>query len=186
MSDARQPTYFELQILLDAGIVSENEIQKYYLAALEVYTVDQYPEDWVAIQLGLARLNINGFRNYIVASELLQNAYEHLLAHKYDLELLAEVTFELAQCLHRIGQLEQAKLLLKDTVRLYQRLEQPDKIAAVTGTLGNLELQMGKLTNARLHLQQALDFYHSVDDQEQIVALRNLQGYLNAPVAKGA
>ncbi len=158
----------------------------FYQAALEIFTIDGFPDDWADVQLAIARLNVKGFRNYVVASEYLQNTYEHLLKNKYNLDLLAEVMFELAQCLHHVGQLEQAKILLKDTVRLYQRLDKLPQIAAATGALGNLELQMGKLTNARLHLQQALDFYHSAGDQKQVVAIQNLQAYLSAPVAQGA
>lgn len=157
--------------------------QEYYQAALEVYTVDKHPEEWAEVQLDLARLNINKFRDYKAATELLRNTYKHLLTHKNSLELLAEVMFELAQCLHHIGQLEQAKLLLKDTVRLYQRLEQPTRIAAATGALGNLEMQMGKLTNARLHLQQSLDLYESLGRRKNVEAIQRLQKYLIMPTA---
>jgi tetratricopeptide (TPR) repeat protein len=154
-----------------------------YHAALAGYNKHEFPDEWAAVQLAMARLNIKEFHNYAIAREYLQNTYEHLLGNKYNLDLLAEVMFELAQCLHHIGQLEQAKILLKDTVRLYQRLEKLPQIAAATGALGNLEMQMGKLTNAHLHLQQALDLYESLGRQKNVEAIQRLQEYVIKPIA---
>lgn len=167
------------------GDIKENlqHAQDFYRAALKIYSADEFPTNWAKVQLATARLNINGFHDYAIAREYLQNTYEHLLENKYNLDLLAEVMFELAQCLHHIGQLEQAKILLKDTVRLYQRLDKLPQIAAATGALGNLEMQMGKLTNARLHLQQALDLYESLGKQKNVEAIQRLQKYLVTPIA---
>jgi tetratricopeptide (TPR) repeat protein len=167
------------------GDIKDNlkQSQDFYQAALEIYKADEFPDDWAKVQLDIARLNIKGFHNYVIAREYLQNTYEYLLENKYNLDLLAEVMFELAQCLHHIGQLEQAKILLKDTVRLYQRLDKLPQIAAATGALGNLEMQMGKLTNARLHLQQAQDLYESLGRQKSVEAIQRLQEYLIKPIA---
>jgi tetratricopeptide (TPR) repeat protein len=167
------------------GDIKDNlkQSQDFYQAALGIYKADEFPDDWAKVQLDIARLNIKGFHNYVIAREYLQNTYEHLLENKYNLDLLAEVMFELAQCLHHIGQLEQAKILLKDTVRVYQRLEKLPQIAAATGALGNLEMQMGKLTNARLHLQQARDLYESLGRQKNVEAIQRLQEYLIKPIA---
>jgi tetratricopeptide (TPR) repeat protein len=83
--------------------------------------------------------------------------------------------FELARCFHKTGCLGQAKIYFKDSIRLYQRLEQPTQVAAVTSALGNLELQMGQIEDARVHLQTALEFYQAAGNLERIASIQELQ-----------
>jgi tetratricopeptide (TPR) repeat protein len=149
-----------------------------YRAALEVCTTESFPREWARIQVGLARFSIEQLQNYQVATEHLQSAYEHLLANKNDTGLLAQTMFELARCFHQTGCLGQAKIYFKDSIRLYQRLEQPTQVAAVTSALGNLELQMGAIDDARIHLQTALEFYQAAGNLDRVASIRELQKYL--------
>jgi tetratricopeptide (TPR) repeat protein len=155
-----------------------------YRAALEVRTPEAFPREWANIQVSLAQFSIEHLRNYQVATEHLQSAYEHLLTNNNDTGLLAQTMFELARCFHQTGCLEQSKIYFKDSIRLYQRLEQPTQVAAATSALGNLELQMGLLDDARLHLQTALEFYQAADNPERVESIEELQQYL--PVTSGA
>jgi tetratricopeptide (TPR) repeat protein len=157
---------------------------KYYLAAMEVYSPELFPCEWAKIQMNLARFSIEKLQNYQVAIEHLQSAYEHLLANNNNTGLLSQIMFELARCFHQTGCLEQAKIYFKDSIRLYQRLEQPTQVAAATSALGNLELQMGLLDDARLHLQTALEFYQAAGNLERVESIQELQQYL--PVTSGA
>jgi tetratricopeptide (TPR) repeat protein len=164
---------------------------EYYRSALEIYTVESFPRDWAAIQARLAQFSIDKLCNYPVAIEHLQAAYEHLLSNHNDTGLLAQTMFELARCFHKTGALSQAKIYFKDSIRLYQRLEQPTQVAAITSELGNLELQMGQIDDARIHLQTALDFYQTAEDiylpeetrRNRITSIQELQQYL--PVSNG-
>jgi tetratricopeptide (TPR) repeat protein len=146
-----------------------------YRAALTIYTPESFPHDWAIIQVNLARFSIETLRNYQVATEHLQSAYEHLLANNNDTGLLAQTMFELARCFHHTGCLGQAKIYFKDSIRLYQRLEQPTQVAAVTSALGNLELQMGAIDDARIHLQSALEFYQAAGNLDRVASIRELQ-----------
>jgi tetratricopeptide (TPR) repeat protein len=83
--------------------------------------------------------------------------------------------YELARCFHKTGCLGQAKIYFKDSIRLYQRLEQPTQVAAVTFALGNLELQMGQIDDARIHLQTALEFYQAAGNLERVASIQDLQ-----------
>jgi tetratricopeptide (TPR) repeat protein len=144
-------------------------------AALEIYTAESFPYEWARIQVDLARVSIEQLQNYQVATEHLQSAYEHLLANNNDTGLLAQTMFELARCFHKTGCLGQAKIYFKDSVRLYQRLEQPTQVAAVTSALGNLELQMGAIDDARIHLQTALEFYQAAGNLDRVASIQELQ-----------
>ena len=155
-----------------------------YRAALEVRNSETFPHEWAEIQINLAQFSIENLGNYQIAIEHLQSAYEHLLANNNDMGLLAQTMFEIARCFHQTGCLEQAKIYFKDSIRLYQRLEQPTQIAAATSALGNLELQMGLLDDARLHLQTALEFYQAAGSLERVESIQELQQYL--PVTSGA
>jgi tetratricopeptide (TPR) repeat protein len=157
---------------------------EFYRAALGVKTPEAFPREWAEIQVSLARFSIENLHNYQVATEHLQSAYEHLLTNNNDTGLLAQTMFELARCFHQTGCLEQAKIYFKDSIRLYQRLEQPTQVAAATSALGNLELQMGLLDDARLHLQAALEFYQAAGNSERVESIKELQQYL--PVTSGA
>lgn len=155
-----------------------------YRAALKVYTPEAFPWEWAKIQVALAQFSIEKLQNYQVATEHLQSAYEHLLTNNNNTGLLAQTMFELARCFHQTGCLEQAKIYFKDSIRLYQRLEQPTQVAAATSALGNLELQMGLIDDARLHLQTALEFYQAAGSLERVESIQELQQYL--PVTSGA
>jgi tetratricopeptide (TPR) repeat protein len=163
-----------------------NQAIKYYHAALAIFTAESFPLEWIAIQLNLALLSINQLRNYEVATEHLQAAYEQLSEHHSDTNFLAKTMFELARCFHKTGALSQSKIYFKDSIRLYQRLEQPAQVAAVNSELGNLEMQMGQIDDARIHLQTALDFYQTANDldfpeetrRDRIESIQDLQKYL--------
>ncbi len=146
-----------------------------YRAALEIYTPESFPREWARIQVSLAQFSIATLQNYQVATEHLQSAYEQLLAHNNDTGLLAQTMFELARCFHKTGCLGQAKIYFKDSIRLYQRLEQPTQVAAVTSALGNLELQMGAIDDARIHLQTALKFYQAAGNLDRVASIQELQ-----------
>jgi tetratricopeptide (TPR) repeat protein len=149
-----------------------------YQAALTIYTPELFPHDWANIQVNLARFSIEQLQNYQVATEHLQSAYEHLLANNNDTGLLAQTMFELARCFHQTGCLGKAKIYFKDSIRLYQRLEQPTQVAAVTSALGNLELQMGAIDDAQIHLQTALEFYQAAGNLDRVASIQELQKYL--------
>jgi tetratricopeptide (TPR) repeat protein len=146
-----------------------------YRAALEIYTPESFPHEWAGIQLNLAGFSIEQLQNYQLATEHLQSAYEHLLANNNDTGLLAQTMFELARCFHKTGCLGQAKIYFKDSIRLYQRLEQPTQVAAATSALGNLELQMGCIDDARIHLQTALEFYQAAGNLDRVASIQELQ-----------
>jgi tetratricopeptide (TPR) repeat protein len=148
---------------------------EYYREALEVYTAESFPREWANIQVGLARFSIEQLQNYQFATEHLQSAYTQLSANNNDTGLLAETMFELARCFHKTGCLGQAKIYFKDSIRLYQRLEQHTQVAAVTAALGNLELQMGQIDDARIHLQTALEFYQAAGNLERVASIQELQ-----------
>jgi tetratricopeptide (TPR) repeat protein len=151
---------------------------KYYRAALEVYTAESFPNEWANIQIKLAQFSISHHHNYRVAIEHLQAAFEKLSANNGDINLLAQTMFELACCFHQTGALGHAKICFKDSIRLFQKLEKPLQVAAVTSELGNLELQMGYLDDARIHLQTALEFYQNVGNADRIKSIQELQQYL--------
>jgi tetratricopeptide (TPR) repeat protein len=155
-----------------------------YRSAIQLCNPESFPCEWVKIQMSLARFSIENLGNYQVATEHLQSAYEYLLTNNNDTGLLAQTMFELARCFHQTGCLEQAKIYFKDSIRLYQRLEQQTQVAAATSALGNLELQMGLLNDARLHLQTALEFYQAAGNPERVESIQELQQYL--PVTSGA
>jgi tetratricopeptide (TPR) repeat protein len=148
---------------------------EHYKASLEVFNAESFPSEWASIQVGLARFSIEALQNYQVAAEHLQSAYEHLLANNNDTGLLAETMFELARCFHKTGCLGQAKIYFKDSIRLYQRLDQPTQVAAVISALGNLELQMGAIDDARIHLQTALEFYQAAGNLDRVASIQELQ-----------
>ena len=163
-----------------------NQAIEYYQAALVIFTVESFPLEWTIIQVNLALLSINQLRNYEVATEHLQAAYQQLSKNHSDTDLLARTMFELARCFHKTGALGQAKMYFKDAMRLYQRLEQTTQVAAVTSELGNLELQMGQIDDARIHLQTALEFYQAANNLDlpegmrldRIASIQELQKYL--------
>jgi tetratricopeptide (TPR) repeat protein len=163
-----------------------NQAINYYRAALEIFTVESVPLMWATIQVLIGQLSLNQLGNYQVATEHLQAAYKELSGNYNDTKLLAQTMFELARCFHKTGALSQAKIYFKDSIRLYQRLEQPTQVAAVTSELGNLELQMGQIDDARIHLQTALDFYQTANDldfpegtrRDRIQSIQDLQKYL--------
>jgi tetratricopeptide (TPR) repeat protein len=146
-----------------------------YRAALEIYTAELFPREWARIQVSLAQFSIATLQNYQVATEHLQFAYEQLLANNNDTGLLSETMFELARCFHKTGCLGQAKIYFKDSIRLYQRLEQPTQVAAAISALGNLELQMGAIDDARIHLQTALEFYQAAGNPDRVASIQELQ-----------
>jgi tetratricopeptide (TPR) repeat protein len=146
-----------------------------YRAALEVRTPESFPCEWARTQVNLARFSIETLQNYQVATEHLQSAYEQLLANNNDTGLLSETMFGLARCFHKTGCLGQAKIYFKDSIRLYQRLEQPTQVAAATSALGNLELQMGAIDDARIHLQTALEFYQAAGNLDRVASIQELQ-----------
>ncbi len=154
---------------------------RYYQAALTVFTQTDYPREWATIQLALAKLSIEHQQNYEIATDYLTAASEHLLAEKSDNSLLAEILFELAQCLHHSGYLGQAKIHFKDCIRLYQRLDYQTQVAAATAALGNIEMQMGQLDAARNHLQTALEFYQSQDRLDRVESINYLLQHLSTP-----
>jgi tetratricopeptide (TPR) repeat protein len=162
------------------GDPSENakKSTKYYLAALQVYTADEFLDEWAFIQIQLARLSISQLRNYRIAIEHLQAAYEKLSANNSNIDLLAQTMFELARCFHQTGALGYSKIYFKDSIRLFQKLDKPLQVAAVTSALGNLELQMGYLDDARIHLQTALEFYQNAGNADRIKSIQELQQYL--------
>jgi tetratricopeptide (TPR) repeat protein len=147
----------------------------YYHAALEVYTPELFPYEWAKIQVNLAQFSIEQLQNYQFATEHLQSAYAQLSANNNDTGLLAQTMFELARCFHKTGSLGQARLYFKDSIRLYQRLDQPTQVAAVTSALGNLELQMGAIDDARIHLQTALEFYQAAGNLDRVASIQDLQ-----------
>jgi tetratricopeptide (TPR) repeat protein len=150
----------------------------YYQAALEVYTAESFPFEWADIQIKLAQLSISRLRNYRMAKEYLQAAYEQLSINNGNMFLLAQTVFELGRCSHQTGALGQARIYFKDSIRLYQRLEQPTSVAAITSELGNLELQMGQIDDARIHLQIALEFYQNAGNTDRVKSIQELQQYL--------
>jgi tetratricopeptide (TPR) repeat protein len=150
----------------------------YYQAASEVYTAESFPLEWASIQIGIAQLNISSFRNYRIAKEYLQAAYEQLSTNNGNMFLLAQTMFELGRCFHQTGALGQARIYFKDSIRLYQRLEQLTLVAAITSELGNLELQMGQIDDARIHLQTALEFFQKTGNADRIQSIQELQQYL--------
>jgi tetratricopeptide (TPR) repeat protein len=162
------------------GDPSENakKSTKYYLAALQVYTADEFLDEWAFIQIQLARLSISQLRNYRIAIEHLQAAYEKLSANNSNIDLLAQTMFELARCFHQTGALGYSKIYFKDSIRLFQKLDKPLQVAAVTSALGNLELQMGYLDDAHIHLQTALEFYQNAGNADRIKSIQELQQYL--------
>jgi tetratricopeptide (TPR) repeat protein len=150
----------------------------YFQAALEVYTAESFPFEWANIQIRLAQLSISPLRNYRVAKEYLQAAYEQLSLNNGNMFLLAQTIFELARCFHQTGALGQARMYFKDSIRLYRRLEQPTQVAAITSELGNLELQMGQIDDARIHLQTSLEFYQNAGNVDRIKSIQELRQYL--------
>ena len=152
-----------------------------YRAVLKVYTPESFPREWANIQVNLARFSIEILRDYQVATEHLQSSCEHLLDNNSDTGLLAETMFELARCFHQTGCLGQAKIYFKDSIRLYQRLENFTQVAAVTSALGNLELQMGCIDDARIHLQTALEFYQAAGNLTRVASIQELQQCLPEP-----
>ncbi len=146
-----------------------------YKSALKIYNIESFPCEWAAIQLNLARFSIEQLQNYQFATDHLQSAYEQLSNNNNDTGLLAETMFELARCFHQTGCLGQSKIYFKDSIRLYQRLEQPTQVAAVTSALGNLELQMGQIDDARIHLQTALEFYQAAGNLDRVASIQELQ-----------
>jgi tetratricopeptide (TPR) repeat protein len=147
----------------------------YYHSALEIYTAKLFPSEWAMIQVNLARFSIEELQNYQFATEHLQSACEQLSIDNNDVGLLAKTMFELARCFHRTSCLEQAKIYFKDSIRLYQRLENFTQVAAVTSALGNLELQMGHIDDARIHLQTALEFYQAAGNLDRVASIQDLQ-----------
>jgi tetratricopeptide (TPR) repeat protein len=152
----------------------ERSIDDYH-SILKVYTLESFPREWARIQVYLARFSVAQLQNYQFATEHLQSAYEQLSENNNDTGLLAETMFELARCFHKTGCLGQAKIYFKDSIRLYQRLEQPTQVAAVTSALGNLELQMGQIDDARIHLQTALEFYQATGNFTRVSSIQELQ-----------
>jgi tetratricopeptide (TPR) repeat protein len=93
---------------------------------------------------------------------------EQIYQNRKDIVNLALTLFELSRLYHRTGRLETARLYFKDSLRLFRRLEDEDKIAAATTALGNLELQMGKLSQGLNHLKEAQEYYQEKDEPERL------------------
>jgi tetratricopeptide (TPR) repeat protein len=162
------------------GDPSENAKKsiEYYLAALQIYTANEFLDEWAFIQIQLARFSISQLHNYRIAIEHLQAAYEKLSANNSNIDLLAQTMFELARCFHQTGALGYSKIYFKDSIRLFQKLEKPLQVAAANSALGNLELQMGYLDDARIHLQIALEFYQNAGNADRIQSIQELQQYI--------
>jgi tetratricopeptide (TPR) repeat protein len=143
-----------------------------------VYTADEFLDEWAFIQIQLARFSISQLRNYRIAIEHLQAAYEKLSVNHGNIDLLAQTMFELARYFHQTSALGYSKIYFKDSIRLFQKIEKPLQVAAATSALGNLELQMGYSNDARIHLQTALEFYQNAGNADRIQSIQELQQYL--------
>ena len=96
------------------------------------------------------------------------------------ISILSALIFLLGRAYHRVGKLEEARLYFKDSLRLFRRLKDKEKIAAVLTALGNLELQMNKLAQANIHLKEAKQYYQAKDRQERLTEVDKLLTFLPA------
>ncbi len=147
--------------------------------AASVWTFASDPEQWITIQIRLARIyrdHIKG--HYDQSIQALEQARSVLLETVSNLDQLSMVVFELAQLYHRIGKLDQARLYFKDALRLYQRLQREERITATLTALGNLEMQLGRIDQAQDHLQQALERYQIDQNEAQIAEVTKLLGFV--------
>ncbi|NEQ71284.1 MAG: tetratricopeptide repeat protein [Symploca sp. SIO2D2] len=110
---------------------------------------------------------------YTEAIRRLQS-HQEIYQKQKDIANLASTLFELARLYHLTGRLEQARLCFKDSLRLFRRLQEPDKIAAATTALGNLEIQIGKTTQGFSHLKEAQKFYQEQDNSERLAEINYL------------
>jgi tetratricopeptide (TPR) repeat protein len=118
-----------------------------------------------------------------LSMEKLKSSRKNLFPNNVDISLLAETIFELARCLHHVGQLDEARTHFKDCIRLYQRLDFPLQEAAATAALGNLEMQMGYIQDAQEHLQTSLAYYQSTLNEsttaaDRVASIQRLLQYL--------
>jgi tetratricopeptide (TPR) repeat protein len=127
-------------------------------------------------QLGKALLELG---NYTEAIENLQ-ACEQISQQLNDIPALALTLFDLARLYHLIGRLEQSRLYFKDSLRLFRRLQDLEKSAAVTLALGNLEMQIGKFSQAETHLKEAESYYKDRDNSERLEEINYLLQILEA------
>jgi tetratricopeptide (TPR) repeat protein len=110
---------------------------------------------------------------YSEAIPTLEKAREFWQKQK-SLPELALTLYELGKAYHRQGYLERSRLYFKDSLRLFLRLDQPDKSARVLASLGNLELQMGKIDVAINHLSEAKQYYQSQENQNILKEIEHL------------
>jgi tetratricopeptide (TPR) repeat protein len=121
-------------------------------------------------QLGKALFE---FGNYTEAIKNLQ-VCEQISQELKDIPALALTLFDLARLYHLTGRLEQARLYFKDSLRLFTRLQEPEKIAAATLALGNLEMQIDKIPQALIHLKEAEDYYQVQNNSERLEEINYL------------
>jgi len=112
-------------------------------------------------------------RNYSRAIQILEQAHE-LWEKKKELPELAITLYELAKLYHRTGCLERARLYFKDSLRLFRRLQEPNKILPVLTALGNLELQCGKLEPGVEHLKEAQEYLQDHPNPEKLTEVEYL------------
>ena len=129
-----------------------------------------------SFQLGKSLLEIG---NYTEAIENLQ-VCEQISQELNDIPTLALTLFDLARLYHLTGRLEQSRLYFKDSLRLFRRLQDPEKIAAATLSLGNLEMQIGKTPQALTHLKEAETYYQSQNNSDRLHEINYLLQILQA------
>jgi tetratricopeptide (TPR) repeat protein len=129
-----------------------------------------------SFQLGKALLEIG---NYTEAIKNLQ-VCEQVSQKLNDIPTLALTFFDLARLYHLTGRLEQSRLYFKDSLRLFRRLQDPEKIAAATLSLGNLEMQIGKIPQALTHLKEAETYYQSQNNSDRLQEINYLLQILQA------
>ena len=117
--------------------------------------------------------------NYTEAIENLKIC-EQISLELNDISSLALTLYDLARLYHLTGRLEQSRLYFKDSLRLFRRLQDPEKIAAATLALGNLEMQIGKISQALTHLKEAETYYQSQNNSDRLQEINYLLQILQA------
>ncbi|MEM9544155.1 MAG: tetratricopeptide repeat protein [Cyanobacteria bacterium P01_E01_bin.42] len=148
-----------------------------YKQAVSIYQDGAYgsePLAQVLYRLGFALMQQG---SYSQAISTLERA-RVLQSQRKDIIGLATTLFTLAGVYHRTNYFQEARLYFKESLRLFRRLQEPKKIAAVLTSLGNVEMQLLRFDCARDHLEEARTYYDSHNNAPRLAEVNKLLNWI--------
>ncbi len=91
-----------------------------------------------------------------------------------DLNARADTIYQIARTHHLLGNLDKARIHYRDAMRLYQRLDNTQGVAACKTALGRLMIQLGFVDDALSELEAANNIYLQIKDERRIAEVKQV------------